>query len=417
MPGQFEAFDLEPRLLQGIKDFGFDEMFPIQEEAIAPILEGRDVIGQAHTGSGKTLAYALPMLQRVKLDSPGIQGLVMVPTRELAVQVAGEFDRLARHLRVGTVAVYGGASIRPQIEKLRYPSSKVVVATPGRLRDHMERGTIRLNMVRFLVLDEADRMLDMGFIEDIEFVLRHVPRDHQTALFSATIPEGIVRLSQRFLNNPLRIFIDSDEMAVDSVEQRIIRVEENEKFPILCSLLGRVRISKGLVFCATKIRASRLTQALRANKFDAMEIHGDLSQNQRDQAIYSFRTGRTNLLVATEVAARGLDIPRVSHVINYDMPEVAGMYFHRIGRTARAGKTGVAVSFLSRDDEVTFSEIRRMTSASIDEIVDLNPRLGVGGPRAFLPPRPTPGGGRRFQGSRPRRRYDRRGRVKHRQRW
>jgi len=409
--GQFEAFDLDPRLLQGIKDMGFDELFPIQAEAIAPILKGRDLIGQAHTGSGKTLAYAVPMLQNIRPEANGIQGLVLAPTRELAEQVAGEFAKLARHLRIRAVPVYGGQSINLQMDRLQDPRAKIVVATPGRLTDHMERRTIRLDNVKFVVLDEADRMLDMGFIDDINYILNQVPKNHQTALFSATMPQEIVRLSQRYLRNPLTIFIDSDELSVDTVDQKIVQIEEDEKFRALCSFLEKDLISRGLVFCATKIRCDRLAQALHANRYDAMAIHGDLSQRQRDMAIQAFRTGKTGLLIATDVAARGLDIPKVSHVINYDMPEDPGMYFHRIGRTARAGRRGIAISFLTREDWAVFEGLRRMTSATLDEI---NPPdvPGLNIPRIHLPGRPMGGAGSR----RPQRRFEQRSRSRGRSR-
>ncbi len=411
---QFEAFDLDPRLLQGIKDMGFDELFPIQAEAISPILQGRDLIGQAHTGSGKTLAYAVPMLQNIQQNQPGIQGLVLAPTRELAVQIATEFEKLAKHLRVRTVPVYGGQSINVQIDRLEDPRTKIVVATPGRLMDHLDRRTIRLDKVAFLVLDEADRMLDMGFIDDIRAILNYVPHDHQTALFSATIPDQIVHLSQRYLRNPLKVFVDSDELSVETVDQKIVQVEEDEKFQALCSLLERNLISRGLVFCATKIRCDRLAQGLQANGYDAMPIHGDLSQRQRDNAIHSFRTGRTGLLVATDVAARGLDIPKVSHVINYDMPEEPTMYFHRIGRTARAGRQGIAISLLARDDHELFNAVRRMTSATIDEIpIPAIPGLKIS--RVHMPSRPMQGAGRgQFHRQR---RFDGRGRQRHQSRW
>lgn len=405
--GQFEAFDLDPRLLQGIKEMGFDELFPIQAEAIAPILQGRDLIGQAHTGSGKTLAYAVPMLQNIRQNQQGIQGLVLAPTRELAVQIATEFEKLGRHLRVRTVPVYGGASINIQIERLEDPRAKIVVATPGRLLDHLERRTIRLDRVAFVVLDEADRMLDMGFIDDIRAILNHVPRNHQTALFSATMPDQIVHLSHRYLRNPLRVFVDSDELSVDTVDQRIVQVREEDKFQALCSLLEQNLVSRGLVFCATKIRCDRLAHGLQVNGYDAMPIHGDLSQRQRDNAINGFRTGRTGLLVATDVAARGLDIPKVSHVINYDMPQDPTMYFHRIGRTARAGRQGVAISLLTRDDQDVFNGVRRMTSAVIDEIpVPAIPGFKVS--RVYMPPPPMlRGGPGQFRG---RGRFDNRGR-------
>jgi ATP-dependent RNA helicase DeaD len=297
------------------------------------------------------------------------------------------------------------------MDRLQDPRAKIVVATPGRLTDHMERRTIRLDNVKFVVLDEADRMLDMGFIDDINYILNQVPKNHQTALFSATMPQEIVRLSQRYLRNPLTIFIDSDELSVDTVDQKIVQLEEDDKFRALCSFLEKDLISRGLVFCATKIRCDRLAQALHANRYDAMAIHGDLSQRQRDMAIQAFRTGKTGLLIATDVAARGLDIPKVSHVINYDMPEDPGMYFHRIGRTARAGRRGIAISFLTREDWAVFEGLRRMTSATLDEISPPDvPGLNI--PRIHLPGRPMGGGG----GRRPQRRFDQRGRSRGRSR-
>jgi ATP-dependent RNA helicase DeaD len=378
--------------MQGIREMGFEELFPIQAEAITPILKGRDVLGQAHTGSGKTLAYALPMLHTIRPKDPGIQGLVVVPTRELAVQVAGEFEKLARHLPVKAVAIYGGQSMLPQLDRLNNPSTKIVVATPGRLMDHLERGTIRLNNVRIVVLDEADRMLDMGFIEDVTFILQHVPRNHQTALFSATIPEEIVRLGRKYMKDPLRIFVDTEEISVDSVQQKFVRVEENTKFSSLCDILEKERIRRGLIFCETKIRAGRLAQGLRAHGYNALALHGDLSQHQRDVAVRSFRDGGTDLLVATEVAARGLDIPKVSHVINYDMPGEPLMYFHRIGRTARAGRAGVALSLVSRSDESGFANIRGITSSRITELDGASTVRSVTGSAGFfLPPRPSRG--------------------------
>ena len=395
MAVRFEAFGLDPRLLQGIRDMGFEETFPIQAETITPILKGKDVLGQAHTGSGKTLAYALPMLHNIHPKSPGIQGLVVVPTRELAVQVTGEFEKLARHLSVRTVAIYGGQSMRLQVDKLNNPLSKIVVATPGRLMDHLQRRTISLSNVKLVVLDEADRMLDMGFVEDVEFILQHVPRNHQTALFSATIPEDIVRLGRKYMKDPLRIFVDTDEISVESVRQKFVRVDENAKFSTLCNILENERIDRGLVFCETKIRAGRLAQALRTRNHNAMALHGNLTQHQRDVALQSFRNGRTDLLVATDVAARGLDIPSVSHVLNYDMPDEPLMYFHRIGRTARAGSPGVALSLVSYSDEDRFARIRSITSSKITEMTETQPLRRATGSGLFLPPRPVKGRNRR----------------------
>jgi len=388
MAQQFEALGIQAKLLRGIKDMGFEEMFPIQAEAIRPILQGRDIIGQAHTGSGKTLAYALPILQRIDNGSYGPQALVLVPTRELAVQVAGEFERLGRHLPTRTVPIYGGQSIGVQINKLERPTTKIIVATPGRLLDHLERKTIDLDRVRFVVLDEADRMLDMGFIDDVRLILERVRSSRQTTLFSATMPDEIIRLAHHYMKNPLRIFVDSDEIAVESVFQRYTRAEENEKFPALLSILEAEKVKRGLVFASTKIRSARLAHGLELEGHNAMAIHGDLTQNQRERALQAFRDGSIELLVATDVAARGLDITDVTHVINFDLPDDPLTYFHRIGRTARAGNAGIAISLVSASDTPTFDKIRRTTSTIIREMIRLTSPGQTSYPRLFLPPRP-----------------------------
>jgi len=409
MGAGFESLGLEPPLLQAVREMGISEPFPIQATAIAPLLEGRDLIGQAHTGAGKTLAFALPMLQKIDQLAPGIQGLVIVPTRELALQVAREFEKLARHLRVRVAAIYGGQSMWLQVKKLRDRSCSIIVATPGRLIDHLDRRTVSLDKTSFVVLDEADRMLDMGFIDDVRIILSHISRIHQTALFSATMSNEIVKLAQRYMKNPLRVFIDTDEPTVDSVQQKFVRVDEGGKFPALRVLLNQEHITKGLIFCETKVRAGGLAQALQDEHYKALPLHSDLSQFQRDSAVHSFRIGLTNLLVATEVAARGLDIPKVSHVVNYDMPEEPKMYFHRIGRTARAGKPGVAISLITRQDEDGFKRIRKMTSSDLRDVTDGIPPENRVGSKFLLPTRPSQrqAGQRLSSGRRPRR-YNRR---------
>jgi len=311
----FEVLGFHPDVIRALQDNGYKAMFPIQEQAIPPLLDGKDVIGQAHTGSGKTAAYSLPMIQKLDERKPYVQALVVVPTRELAVQVTEEFNKLARYTELKAYPIYGGVSITPQIERLRKKTPQVVVATPGRLIDHIERETIELQDVQFVVLDEADRMLDMGFIDDVDYILRQLPTGNQIALFSATMPEEIKRLSKRYMNNPVEVLIDSDEISVESIEQRYTIVDDRDKFPALVEYIKRNKISSGIIFCGMKFRAHRVAEKLQAGA-SRRPIHGDLSQNQREHAMRNFRSGHVELLVATDVAARGIDVPAVSHVIN-----------------------------------------------------------------------------------------------------
>jgi ATP-dependent RNA helicase DeaD len=375
-------------------------MFPIQEQAIPALLEGKDVIGQAHTGSGKTAAFAIPIIEKVDQSKPYVQALVVVPTRELALQVTEEFNKLARYLNVKAYPIYGGQSITPQIERLHKRPPQIVVATPGRLIDHLERGTIDLQDVTFVVLDEADRMLDMGFIDDVDYIMKRLPSGSQTALFSATMPKEIMGLSHKYMNHPVNVLIDSDELSVEEIDQSYAIVDERTKFGALVEYIRKNQISSGIIFCETKIKTQRLSERLQAQGFRAMPIHGDLSQNRREHAMHNFREGRIELLVATDVAARGIDVPAVGHVINYDVPQDPLTYFHRIGRTARAGRAGKAISLVSNSEYPDFSRIVGMTEASIKKVTDILPP-------GYRPPAEEPR--QQYSGGRPRRRFDRNG--------
>jgi len=369
----FDTLNLRPEVLKSLQEMGYKEMFPIQAAAIPPLLEGKDVLGQAHTGSGKTAAYALPILQRVDPTRRYIQALVVVPTRELALQVTDEFNKASRYLDVRAYPIYGGQAITPQIERLSKKTPQVVVATPGRLIDHIERGTIDLQDVKTVVLDEADRMLDMGFIDDVDYIMRQLPTGTQSALFSATMPAEIIRLTRKYMDKPVEVLIDSDELSVEEIDQRYAMVDERGKFAALVEYIRKNGISSGIVFCSTKIKTQRLAERMQSYGLKAAPIHGDLSQNQREHAMRNFRNGYVELLVATDVAARGIDVPAVSHVINYDVPMDPLTYFHRIGRTARAGKAGKALTLVSSAEYPDFSRIAGMTEVEIRRISDILP--------------------------------------------
>jgi ATP-dependent RNA helicase DeaD len=369
----FGEIGLKPEIIRALDEAKYFEMFPIQEGAIKPLLEGRDVIGQAHTGSGKTAAFSLPLIQKLDGTKPYVQSLVVVPTRELALQVTDEFNKLAKYTGVKAFPIYGGQAITPQIERLSKRTPQVVVATPGRLIDHIERETIELSDVRTVILDEADRMLDMGFIEDVDYILKHLPTGSQTALFSATMPQEIVRLSQRYMDNPVEVLIDTDEISLETIEQRYALVDDRDKFAALVEYIKRNKISSGIIFCSTKFKTQRLSERMQAAGFRAAPIHGDLSQNQREHAMRNFRSGHVELLIATDVAARGIDVPKVSHVINYEVPQDPLTYFHRIGRTARAGKTGSAMTFVSGAEYPDFRRITGMTEVEITKMTGLLP--------------------------------------------
>lgn len=375
MVSTFEALGLQEQFLQAIIKMGFAQPTPIQQEAIPALLSGRDVIGQAQTGTGKTAAFMLPLLQKLEGNQRSVQALVLAPTRELAKQVAEAGMQLAQETPVRILAVYGGQSYTTQTRALTR-GVEVVVGTPGRLLDLMKQNILDLSHVHTLVLDEADEMLEMGFIDDVESILRELSDERQIALFSATMPEAIRKLANRYLQNPQRISVNPQQITVAETEQRFYRVREENKLAALTRLLEVEDITSGLIFVRTKARSQELADELNRFGISADVLNGDLNQNRREQVLGRFRQHSLKLLVATDVAARGLDIDDVSHVINYDFPQDAEDYVHRIGRTGRAGKTGIAITLLiprerGRQKEViayTRQPVQDCTLPTVEEV-------------------------------------------------
>lgn len=355
----FQDLGIGGELLRSLEDVGYEEPTPVQREAIPLLLNGRDVIAQSQTGTGKTAAFALPLLAGIEPERRVVQGLVLVPTRELANQVAMTIHKLGRHRRISDLPIYGGQPIDRQLRALR-AGVHVVVGTPGRIMDHMRRGTLDLSHACFVVLDEADQMLDMGFIDDIEFILDGVPADRQIALFSATIPPRIRALARKYMPDAVNLAIERQQVTVPEVRQRYMETTRQSKLEALTRVLDMERPESAMVFVRTKRETDELGESLIGRGYAAEVIHGDLSQSQRERAIAAFREGRAEVLVATDVAARGLDIPIVSHVINYDIPEDPEAYVHRIGRTARAGKTGDAITFVTPRERGLLQTIERL---------------------------------------------------------
>ncbi len=340
----FADLGLAPNLLEAIRDVGYEAPSPIQDQAIPPLLRGADVIGQAQTGSGKTAAFGLPMLQYVDPSEPEVQALVLTPTRELCIQVTQALRTYGKRKGVDVVAVFGGAPIRSQQAQLR-AGGHIVVGTVGRVKDLISRHSLLLNACRFVVLDEADEMLDLGFLEDVERILSLTPSSRQTALFSATIPPEIRRLADQYLYDPVTVKVKAATLTVDTVEQFALEVRPRDKPDRLIEVLAAERPEQAIVFVRTKIRCDQLFRTLRDRGMNVKALHGDMTQGARDGVMISFKEGRLPLLVATDVAARGLDIAGVSHIINFDVPTSPDVYVHRIGRTGRVGRSGRAITF------------------------------------------------------------------------
>jgi ATP-dependent RNA helicase RhlE len=364
-------------LLRAVNAEGYTEPTPIQEQAIPYVLAGRDIIACAQTGTGKTAAFALPILQQLNAAprKRGIQVLVLSPTRELASQIGESFANYGRHLGLRQTVIFGGVSQHPQVKALRR-GVDILVATPGRLLDLLRQGVVALNTVEIFVLDEADRMLDMGFIRDVQKIIDRLPTHRQTLLFSATMPQDIQDLAKRVLVNPVKVEVTPQATTVEKIDQSVFFVDGKAKTDLLLHLLDDKSVSRVLVFTRTKHRADRVTKQLEHNYIRSEAIHGNKSQNARERALDNFKSGRTRVLVATDIAARGLDIDDVTHVINYDLPNIPESYVHRIGRTARAGALGIAFSFCDAEEGKYLRDIEKVTRQKI-VVVEKHPFAGV----------------------------------------
>ena len=362
---KFESFQLHPNIMAGVKAQGYTTPTPIQLQAIPHVMQGRDVLGLAQTGTGKTAAFVLPILERLLQGPRGrIRALIIAPTRELAEQIHESIKELGRQTKLHSITIYGGVGVNPQIQKLR-AGVDVVVACPGRLLDHINQGTIRLSSVEVLVLDEADRMFDMGFLPDIRRILKHVPTKRQTLLFSATMPDDIRRLVHDILHDPVTVQV-GHTAPVNTVSHALYPVGQHLKTALLLELLRHTDTGSVLVFTRTKHRAKRVAQQLEKAGYKAASLQGNLSQNRRQAALDGFRDGSFQILVATDIAARGIDVSSISHVINYDIPDTVDAYTHRIGRTGRAAKTGDAFTLITREDEPVVRSIERVLGAKIE---------------------------------------------------
>ncbi len=357
---------LDNRILRAIKEMGFEKLSPIQEQAIPYLLDGEDIIGQAQTGTGKTAAFGIPLIQKINPELRKLQAIVLCPTRELAIQAAEELRKLAKYMHgIKVLPIYGGQEIGKQISALR--GVQIIVGTPGRVMDHMRRHTIKLGDVKMVVLDEADEMLNMGFREDMELILGQIPGEHQTALFSATMPQPILDITSQFQKDAKLIKVAAKELTIPLVSQKYYRVKSQDKDAACVRLLEYYQPKLCLIFCNTKKKVDEVAEALKQHGYQAEGLHGDMSQHQRDVAMNRFRNGSTNILIATDVAARGIDVDDVEAVINYDVPQDIEYYVHRIGRTGRAGRTGRSFTFVSGREIFKIREIEKICKTTVKE--------------------------------------------------
>ncbi len=362
---EFNRFKFHPHVADGVKAAGFESPTPIQKDAIPAVMKGRDVMGLAQTGTGKTAAFVLPMLNRlINGERRKTRALIIAPTRELSEQIHKEIIRLGRRTRLRSATIYGGVSMHGQYQKLR-KGVDIIVACPGRLLDHVRQSTIDLSGIEMLVLDEADRMFDMGFLPDIRKIIDEIPARRQTLLFSATMPNDIRRLADDVLSNPVTVQV-AHAAPAKTVAHALYPVEQNRKTALLLQLLSKTDTDSVLVFTRTKHRAKRVGQQVERAGYSAASLQGNLSQNKRDAALRGFRSGKFQVLVATDIAARGIDVSRISHVINYDMPDTPDAYTHRIGRTGRAEKTGDAFTFITSEDESMVRSIERLIGRKVE---------------------------------------------------
>ncbi|MFB6365876.1 DEAD/DEAH box helicase, partial [Paenibacillus elgii] len=360
----FALLGIGSDLAEAMQKHGYDEPTPIQREAIPVALAGHDIIAQAQTGTGKTLAFALPILETVNPDNPNVQALIVTPTRELAIQITEEIKRWAPLKGLRVLSAYGGQDVERQIRKLE-GNIHIIVATPGRLLDHLRRETVQLHKLSVLVLDEADQMLHMGFLPEVVEIISVTPSRRQTLLFSATMPPRIRQLAKEYMRQPVEIEVKSKRVTLDEIEQVVIQTTDRGKLEALCKLIDEENPYLAMIFCRTKLRASKLMNELAERGYSCDELHGDLTQAKREQVMKRFREAKIQLLVATDIAARGLDVEGITHVFNYDIPHDAESYIHRIGRTGRAGQTGKAITFAAPRDAMYLEQIERGIKATI----------------------------------------------------